>query len=171
MPNKRRRTEEVEVYDKKTLVNECATKNWRGWKRLKKEDLAHFVTRHRQIEAKAARVILRALTSWIKVIKSVVNTLDPLTMDQVLPGQRFLLRQDGHLYQFTIKTLLEYILSSGNKKNPVTGVEMTSKDLETLKKLFFMRYPRDAPLTYRLAKKSYTFTRRSNLWILASIIA
>lgn len=73
----------VESWTKKQLLQLCRRRCWRGYSKLRKTDLVHFITVHDFTERRAARVICDAVQKWLLKIRSyeIVNETDFCTLE------------------------------------------------------------------------------------------
>ena len=90
-------------------------------KRLKRE----FERKISQMRSKNASKKIQ------KTFREHIRRKDPITLDQVeLP--MFITKENKHYYFFSSRSISDYILSTGDLKNPLTRNEFTLKDIKRL---------------------------------------
>ena len=77
---------------------------------------------------RCARLFQRAFRNHI------YNRLDPITLDK-LKTPMFIVNENDHFYFFSSQDLLNYIMSSGDLRNPLTRNTLQIKDIKRLEKI------------------------------------
>uniref|UniRef100_A0A6C0BQX2 Uncharacterized protein n=1 Tax=viral metagenome TaxID=1070528 RepID=A0A6C0BQX2_9ZZZZ len=123
----------------------CRLKRWKGYSRFNKASLIRYMYVLQRRETRAAVTIQR----WWRRCCEVVNKTDVFTLEpfpKYIPI--FKLKEGGRTYQFNVKTLMEYMFSSGKFWNPYTRKLLSAKQLQQLKEIYFANFSRETKITY-----------------------
>jgi hypothetical protein len=117
-------------YDtKRKLVTRCKRLRVTVPMTMRRDDM--ILTLHRR----AARVIIMAIRRHLINKEQLVNDTDPISMDDIPAGRRWLVRERDCVYQFDAEPMVQYLLSEGLFRNPFTRCEFSDRSLHRLDRL------------------------------------
>jgi hypothetical protein len=141
-----------------TLQRLCRRRGWRGYSRLTKANLLHFILCH-QASIKIQRWY-RKLNTQVPVNDTDFYTLEPFDHPELV----FRFRQDGVLFLFDVSSILKYFLASGKTDNPYTRRPIMDKDILG----FYARY-KHSSVTIEFTSRGETLALAKYINILSLI--
>ncbi len=84
------------------------------------------------LQHRAVCIIITALRKHILNKQQLVNETDPISMEEVPIARRWLVRERDRVYQFDAQFAINYLLSEGVFKNPLTRCDFSDQALSKL---------------------------------------
>lgn len=87
------------------------------------------------LQARALRVIVRSIRRHLLNKAQLVNSVDPISMEDVPAAHRWVVRERDRVYQFDATLMIHYLISEGVFQNPFTRWAFKDEDLDRLDSL------------------------------------
>jgi hypothetical protein len=84
------------------------------------------------LQSRAMRIIVRAIRRHLLNKLQLVNSTDPISMEDIPPEYRWVVRERDRVYQFDATHMIEYLVSEGVFQNPFTRWNFRDEDLDRL---------------------------------------